>query len=219
MIILFLTIKTVALKVIRGKSIAQVDAYAFWWHQIFQFANLYIILIGGSIFNQLQSLVEDPYSVGETIAKAVPGSCVYFVDMIIIGSFGMLGLELSLVLFYSKALILQLIHPTSIQTQRALDKAHTPRSIVWGRRIPPMVFVFFVAILYMPVVPVMEIFALVYFFGFYVVFKHQCLHVYSTKFEGGGLATWQTLFYFLIGALYMSEFVFIAYMSLMVCSQ
>jgi hypothetical protein len=44
--------------------------------------------------------------------------------------------------------------------------------------------------------------------------KHQCLHVYSQEFEGGGSATWQQLFGFLIACLYMGEVVFIAFMGI-----
>ena len=49
----------------------------------------------------------------------------------------------------------------------------------------------------------MSVFALAYFSGHYVVWKHQMLHVYSQQFEGGGEATWQQLFGFLLAALYI----------------
>jgi Calcium-dependent channel, 7TM region, putative phosphate len=65
-----------------------------------------------------------------------------------------------------------------------------------------------------PIVPIISIFGFVYFFGSYVVMKHQCLHVYAQEFEGGGSATWQQLFGFLMASLYMGEVVFIAYMGL-----
>lgn len=48
----------------------------------------------------------------------------------------------------------------------------------------------------------------------YLVWKHQCLHVYAQEFEGGGDATWQQVFGFLMACLYTGEFVFIAYMGL-----
>ena len=66
----------------------------------------------------------------------------------------------------------------------------------------------------MPIVPIISIFAFVYFFGTYVVMKHQCLHVYAQEFEGGGSATWQQLFGFLMACLYTGELVFVAFMGI-----
>jgi hypothetical protein len=39
--------------------------------------------------------------------------------------------------------------------------------------------------------------------------------VYAAECEGGGDATWEKLFGFLMGAIYMSEAVFVAYMGIM----
>lgn len=111
-------------------------------------------------------------------------------------------------------MIMKLIQPESMLTQRQLDQAKTPPSIVWAKQVPPVVFIFLVIIVYMPIVPVMDIFGLVYFGGHYLIYKHQCLHVYAQEFEGGGEATWQRLFPFLMACLYVGEFIFIAYMGI-----
>jgi hypothetical protein len=60
----------------------------------------------------------------------------------------------------------------------------------------------------------MSIFAFVYFFGTYIVMKHQCLHVYAQEFEGGGSATWQQVFGFLMACVYIGELIFIVYMGI-----
>lgn len=53
MAILYIAIKAVGTHWIRFKLLTEVDAYALYWHQFFQFANLWLILVSGSIFNQL----------------------------------------------------------------------------------------------------------------------------------------------------------------------
>jgi Calcium-dependent channel, 7TM region, putative phosphate len=65
-----------------------------------------------------------------------------------------------------------------------------------------------------PIVPIISIFAFVYFFGTYIVMKHQCLHVYAQEFEGGGSATWQQVFGFLMACVYIGELIFIVYMGI-----
>ena len=134
--------------------------------------------------------------------------------MILVSSLGALGLELSLLPAHGVALIKDLIQPEAARTQRQLDDAKKPPAIVWGKHLPPVIFIFLVIFLYMAIVPIMEVFGLVYFAGMYVVWKHQCLHVYAAEFEGGGDATWQKVFGFLMACLYMGEAVFIAYMGL-----
>jgi hypothetical protein len=142
------------------------------------------------------------------------GASVFFVNMIAVSSFGACGLELSMFVKYAVTIIMNMIQPQAMRTQRQLDTGKKPPSIDWGQRVPPIVFIFLVSIMYMPIVPIMEFFGLAYFGCMYVVWRHQCLHVYAQEFEGGGDTTWQQLFGFLIASLYMSQFVFIAYMGI-----
>jgi hypothetical protein len=214
MAVLYMSIVAAGTYWVRFKSASEVDAYALWWHQLFQFANLWLILIGGSFFNQLDTLLEDPTSIINIIAKALPGASVFFVNMISVGGLGNFGMELSMLPYYGVNLIMNLIQPEAQRTQRMLDEGKKPPFILWGQIIPPMVFVYLVTILYMPIVPLIEVFALIYFGGTYLVFKHQCLHVYAQSFEGGGLTTWQSLFGFLMASLYIGECVYIAYMGI-----
>ena len=216
MAILYMAIVGVATHFIKLKSKSEVDAYALYWHQLFQFTNLGLLLVSGSLFNQLDKMLDDVSSLASTIADAMPGASIIFVNMINVGSLGAFGLELSMLPTYGVTMILNMLSPEAGRTQRMLDEAKKTPTIVWGQQIPRMVFVFLVAVIYMPIVPILEIFALIYFAGHYVVWKHQCLHVYAQDFEGGGDATWRNLFGFLLGCLYIGEIVFIAFMGLKV---
>lgn len=139
---------------------------------------------------------------------------MFFVNMILVSSFAAFGRELSMIPTYVVGVIMKWIKPEPMRTQRELDASKEPPSIVWGKKIPPIIFVFLVSIIYMAIVPLIEIFAVVYFSGTYLVMKHQCLHVYDNKFEGGGQVTWAGTFKFLMACLYMGEFIFIAYCGL-----
>ena len=125
-----------AKRIIRVKSLALVDAYVFQWHfgensklleyspehsdidrwlAGYQVANLWLILIGGSIFNQLESFIDKPQSSVTLIAAAVPGTssptdaidwieccavahtgaATFFLNLLITQTFGGLFMELS----------------------------------------------------------------------------------------------------------------------------
>lgn len=217
MALIYMALQFTAKHWISFKSYPEVDAFVLFWHQMFQFANVWIILIGGSIFNQLEALTKDRqefYLILKIIAEALPGASVFFINIVVFRGLGTFGLELSMLQSYGIKLVKNLIRPEALQTQRMLDDAKEPRVIKWGKVIPPSIFVFLVTIMYMPIVPIMEFFALIYFGGSYLIWKHQCLHVYSQPFEGGGLTTWESLFGFLMATLYMGEGVFIVYMGI-----
>jgi len=211
--LLYKAIETAASHYIRMKSSSEVDVYALWWHQLFQVANLWLLLIGGSLANQLRPFVNNPVSIVEILAGALPGASVFFVNMITVGGLGSFGLELSMIARYGLALVKSLIQPDSLRTQRTLDNEKEPPPIEWGKVIPPRIFVFMVMITYMSIAPIMEVFAFVYFSGSYLVWKHQCLHVYAQG-ESGGVITWQSIFPFLMACLYMAELIFFSYMTI-----
>lgn len=216
MMLLYKAIVAVGKFYVRFKSMTQVDSYALQWHTLFQFANLWLILIGGSFFNQMDVLIKN-HSLGAflaTIAKAVPGATVFFVNQMIVTSVGAFGIELSLIVPYVISLVLNKMKPDELKTQRQLDETHKPKPIEWGEQLPPIVFTFMVIVMYQSIVPLIELFGFVYFGGSYMVWKHQCLHVYAQDFEGGGQTTWMSLFGFLMTILYMAELTFITYMSL-----
>lgn len=214
MIVLYMAIVAVATHIVRFKSKPEVDSYTLYWHQMYQFANLWLILIGGSLFNQIDLLLRDIGQVVDIIARALPGASTFFVNMVLLGSFADFGMELSLLPTYGIKLLMSILQPEAMRTQRQLDEAKKPPSVVWGQTVPRVVFIILVVILYMPIVPIMEFFGLIYFSGMYLVWKHQCLHVYAQDFEGGGDTTWRNVFVFLMACIYMGEAVFIAYMGI-----
>mmetsp|Transcript_45809 Transcript_45809/g.67615 ORF Transcript_45809/g.67615 Transcript_45809/m.67615 type:complete len:922 (-) Transcript_45809:416-3181(-) len=202
----------VAVKFIKMKSYAQVDEYTFFWHQLYQFANLWFLIIGGSIFNQIDELLNEPRSVIKLIASAMTGSSVFFLQMVIFGTFANFCMELSMLPRYGMTLVNWAIQKDTL-TQRMLDEAKKPPSISWGVQLPPMIFIFLVSVVYMPIVPIMDVFVVPYFGLAYLVWKHQCLHVYAQRCEGGGVI-WEVLFSFLMGCLYMAELIFVSLMVL-----
>ena len=117
---------------------------------MFQFANLWLILIGGSLFGQINTIIENPEfrPILETIAKAVPKSSVFFVNVILCSSFNAFGMELSMLVKYIVTMIMNKISPEASQTQRQLDDKKKPPSLVWGQKVPPVIFIFMVSILY-----------------------------------------------------------------------
>lgn len=179
MAVLYMAINVVATKVVKLKSLPQVESYCVFWHMLFQFANLWLILIGGSLFNQLNTLIEEPGEFVDIIADALPGASTFFVNMILVDSFGSLGIELSQIPAFVVSRIMGFLQPEPARTQRQLDETKQPQPIVWGQQVPPTIFVFLVSFMYMPIVPLIEILAMVYFLFMYIVWyvHFDCLFI------------------------------------------
>mmetsp|Transcript_16216 Transcript_16216/g.30936 ORF Transcript_16216/g.30936 Transcript_16216/m.30936 type:complete len:219 (+) Transcript_16216:76-732(+) len=129
-------------------------------------------------------------------------------------SIGKCALDISQLQKFVIALLMRLWRSESTITQRQMDRAKIPETYQWGYEIPQILFILMIVVLYCPIVPIMEVFGLIYFAGRYITYKHQFLHVNAQTFEGGGNATWLSIFVFIISIIYMAEAVFIAYMGL-----
>jgi chaperonin cofactor prefoldin len=213
LILMFLVPLLIALsaeKFIKMKSLSSVDLYLFRWHFGFQIANLWLILIGGSIFNQLSSLIDSPKGAIKVIASAVPSASQFFLNILIVNTFAGLFMEISQLVPAVILIILRKIKPDSQRSQRDLDARFEPSPLVWGKVYPPLIFNLLVGLVYICIVPIIQPFCAVFFGLAYLVYKHQCLHIYGQRAEGGG-AYFPLLFKFMIACLLTAEIVIAVY--------
>ncbi|KAG5185269.1 hypothetical protein JKP88DRAFT_262665 [Tribonema minus] len=209
MILVPIVIGLAASKFFKVKAQSQVDEYIFRWHFGFQVANLFLVIIGGSIFTQLSAAISDPSGIITLLASALPGASQYFMNLVIV-AIGGLGMELSRVVPIIIAMLMGALKPEKALTQRELDARMTPPSFAWGIIYPPLIFSFMVGMTYVCLVPVIQPVVALYYGLAYVVFKHQVLHVYHQRSEGGG-AYFPMLYSFLTYALACAEVVMIVY--------
>eukprot|EP00300_Choanocystis_sp_HF-7_P015566 c19103_g1_i5.p1 GENE.c19103_g1_i5~~c19103_g1_i5.p1 ORF type:complete len:448 (+),score=115.16 c19103_g1_i5:1200-2543(+) len=213
MTVLPLSIQASAVKFAKVKSVSEADRYTFMWHFGFQVANLWLVLIGGSLFNQFSKFIDKPEDSLTFVAAAIPGASQFFMQILITQAFGGLSMELSRLVPVILKIILSKIFPDAGKSQRKLNQEATPAFIKWGWVVPPFMLNVFVALVYAPLVPLIQPFAAAYFFIALVVWRHQALHVYKQVSEGGG-SLWPLMFKMIMGCLYMSEIVFVVFMGI-----
>jgi len=210
MILLPIVITLSATKFIRMKSLTEIDYYLFKWHFGFQIANLWLILIGGSIFNQLDDLLSDASGVIETIASAIPGASQFFFNILLVDTFFGLVMELSQIVPVVILFILRTIKKDEKRSQRDLNSRYDAESLVWGKLFPPIIFKLLVGLVYVCIVPVIQPVCAVYFGLAFLIYKNNALHVYGQKAEGGG-AYFPLLFFYVICCLVTAETVMAVY--------
>ena len=109
------------------------------------------IVIGGSAFNQFDKLINDPKSIGNILAAAMPAQSSFFINIAIVQSLSKFGMELSQIVAYVVRAVMNRLFPPAARTQRALDTGAKPIALEWGKKLPPMIFIFLVSMVYMTV--------------------------------------------------------------------
>jgi len=213
MMILPIAISNSAEKVIRLRSRHQVELYTLRWHFAYQVANLWLIIIGGSLFNQLDQFVNHPGNTIKLIAAAVPGAAQFFILILITQTFTGLFMELSRIVPIAVSWIMKKIKKEAGKSQRDIDAELKPPFLKWGWAIPPFILNIFVGFTYVSLVPIVQPFAAVHFGLAYLVYKYQLVHVYRQEVEGGG-RIWLLLSNMLFGCLYMAQIIIIFYLSI-----
>ncbi|CAM9869924.1 unnamed protein product [Chrysoparadoxa australica] len=213
MIVLPIVIQLSAVHYIRLKSNSLVDDYTIRWHFGFQVANLWLVVIGGSLFNQLDAILDDPTSIIELLARALPEASQFFLGITIISTFAGLPMELSQIGPVVVKWALGKVVPREGQSQRQLDNSLQPVPLRWGVIYPPVIFSALVGIVYSPIVPFIQPFTAIYFGLAFLVYKNQYLHVYGNPYEGGG-GQWFFVYRTLMICLYIAEGILIVYLGL-----
>lgn len=71
-------------------------------------------------------------------------------------------------------------------SERKLEQLKVPKDFIFGRFTAEFVYVFMIAVVYSPIVPLITGACAAYFFFASKIYTHQALFVFSQRYEGGG---------------------------------
>eukprot|EP00904_Undaria_pinnatifida_P004555 jgi/Undpi1/140/HiC_scaffold_1.g00139.m1 len=208
-----IVIRLVAVKFIRMKNEADVDLYVFKWHFGFRVANLWLIIIGGSLINKLDAFVNKPSSIVDLLGSSVPAKAQFFMGILLVSLLAGLAMDLSRVVPVIIGFIMGAMSDDRGKSDRELRNAYAPPSLNWGVFYPPLLFVLLVVYCYAAIAPLLLPVACLLYRGSYWVYKNNSLYVYVQTAESGGAAMY-LLFAFSMACLYVGEVVFVAYMGI-----
>lgn len=154
----------------------------------YQLANIFITVTAGSIWDSLNDLLYSPYSAFVILGRSLPTVVGYFISFLATKTLAGLPMVLLRAGALSKMLFYRLCLRESKLTQRELDEAiYRKEEILYGWEYPTQLLVVVICFTYACISPVILIFGAVYFQGALVVYQNQLLHVYTAKYESGGL--------------------------------
>jgi len=93
-LVVHLIMDTIARHVERRKTQSAIQLEIFKWYFMYQIANVYLLLLAGSVFDSLESAIDNPASIIDLISAALPKQSVFFVNYILTSWLGCVPLIL-----------------------------------------------------------------------------------------------------------------------------
>eukprot|EP01038_Epipyxis_sp_PR26KG_P004989 gene4989-6974_t len=197
-------------------TIGSIQKRLLKWIFLYQIANVYLTVVGGSLFNMLELAIESPISILNLLGTAIPSVSIFFTNFIITQLFTglpVLLLRLPQLLIYK---FYTIYFPEKKLTRRSLLGKGGPLdkvSILYGTAYPTILYIFWISVIYWVMTPLLLLFATCFFGGCYMVYKYQIIFIFEKSYETGG-ALWYRLFYYSMLGLLFSSFTMIGYMGI-----
>lgn len=169
---------------------------------IFQVVNIFFVsIIGGSAFNSLKQVVDDPRTLVPVLGVALPKTGTFFTSYVMLQSltiFPLLLLQVWPVIWTKFKKTFLCITP------REFEEADQPSSYNYAEYIPGNLLIILVGITYATVSPVILPFVTFYFAMGLATHRYMLYYVYVPKFETGG-KFWHELYNKMMSAIVLAE--------------
>jgi hypothetical protein len=179
---------------------------------MYQIANVYLLLLAGSIFDSIEEAVDKPASILRLISAALPNVSTFFINFIITTWLGGIPLILlQAVPSLTLALYRMFISPDRMTRPMLKNGPFFPYEVQYGTVLPDNLYVLCIVLLYWVISPVILLFASAFFFTSYMAYKYQYVFVNIRSYESGGQFFYGVYAYAMTGLL-TGTVLFIAYM-------
>ncbi|CAM9090535.1 unnamed protein product, partial [Ectocarpus fasciculatus] len=192
MVIVFIALlpiimKNVSIFIEKRKSHSSISQEVFGWYFLYQIANVYLMLLAGSIFGALADALKKPTSIIFLLGESVPGVSIFFLNYII--TVGFTGIPV--LLLRPAPLIVYKLFRTVFKekklTRRALAEGPlAPFPLDYGIYLPPVIYVLAIILNYWVISPIVLVAGAIYFGGMLLAWKYLLLYVIVPEFESGG---------------------------------
>lgn len=174
------------MQVIRFRTRSEADKFVLKWNLLYRIANFMVILISGTLYNTLLLVRENPEMVVESIVEGILTQSQFFFNLVIstVGTGTSFNLsQLWAVLYW---LIVKGVVTEEAMSERKLERQRVPADYIFGRFCAEHIYILMISMVYSSIVPIVMGACSLYFFVASKIYTHQCLYVFSQKYEGGG---------------------------------
>eukprot|EP01034_Spumella_vulgaris_P024035 gene24035-30331_t len=190
----------VAQSIEKRKTVSGVQQEVFKWYFLYQLANVFLILLAGSVFSSLSAAIDNPASIITLIGTALPAASVFFINYMLTTLLSgvpnvMLRLN-NIVIFYAYRWI---FGEKGMTRRMYLEGPLADCNIDYGTMLPDFLYVICITQLYWVIAPVLLIVSTMFFGASYMVWKYQYMYVVVRSYESGGVFFYGLYKYSMIG--------------------
>ncbi|TYH13870.1 hypothetical protein ES288_A06G174100v1 [Gossypium darwinii] len=174
----------------------------------FSVLNVFIgVTIGGTLFDTLKSVEEEPNSLVPLLAKSLPGNATFFITFVALKFFVGYGLELSRLF---PLIIYHLRRKYLCKSEAEIREAWFPGDISYATRVPSDMLIITIVLCYSVIAPVIIPFGVLYFALGWLVLRNQALKVYVPSYESYG-RMWPHMHTRIMGVLLLYQVTMLGY--------
>ncbi|MBA0694581.1 hypothetical protein Goari_004863 [Gossypium aridum] len=174
----------------------------------FSVLNVFIgVTIGGTLFDTLKSVEEEPNSLVPLLAKSLPGNATFFITFVALKFFVGYGLELSRIV---PLIMYHLRRKYLCKSEAEIREAWFPGDISYATRVPSDMLIITIVLCYSVIAPMIIPFGVLYFALGWLVLRNQALKVYVPSYESYG-RMWPHMHTRIMGALLLYQVTMLGY--------
>mmetsp|Transcript_18688 Transcript_18688/g.31106 ORF Transcript_18688/g.31106 Transcript_18688/m.31106 type:complete len:755 (+) Transcript_18688:110-2374(+) len=183
-----------------AKSAVDVSLMAKYF--VFQVINVFFVtIIAGSIFTALSTIIENPSSAVEILAKSIPLQSSFYINYVMLLS--MQGHAMSL--WRPVPLLLRWVFLKLGSTRRDYRNAGAPGTDPFAMNFTQHMLIFLIVTTYSTLASLITLFGFLYFCFAYLAARYNSLYVFVPEYDGGGIF-WPSIFVRMCFALLLYQF-------------
>jgi hypothetical protein len=181
---------------------------------MYQIANIYLILVAGSVWDSIVAAVEHPAAILTYLSDSMPRVSTFFINYIV--TVWLSGVPYKLVRRFRalEYLCFWFTHSPKYTTRRMMKRGpFRDTHVNYGTELSDILYVLCVVLLYWVISPVVLLFAVPLFWSWYYAWKYEFAFVVTRAYESGG-EMWYLLYQYSMYGLLAGTTVFITYMGI-----
>ena len=180
----------------------------------YQIANVYLILLAGSMFGALADVISDPTSIISLLAASLPGVSTFFLNLMITFLFAGVPLALlRLVPMVVYKLYRMCFNARKLTRRTLVEGPLADVTLDYSTELPNFLYIMCIGLTYWVIAPILVFVIGLVFGANYLVYKYQLCYIVVNNNETGGLFFYKLYSYTMTG-LMASTITMVGYMGL-----
>jgi hypothetical protein len=204
----------VATKIEGRKTMLDIRSQVFDWFFFYQLANVYLLLLAGSVFGALTDVLDNPVSIVSILANALPTVSTFFINFMLTGLLSgvpLMMLRIGPIVIFK--LYCKIMNPRKITRRDFLEGPLANAPIKYEVLIPKILYLVAIQLTFMVISPILLIVSGVLFSALYLAWKYQLCYVITPPSQMGGMF-WYRIYKYSMTALLASSITMIGYMGI-----